>query len=268
MSDNGASEPIGSIDPTTGIETADVSDSTGSMVNPFLKNVNPADRPVLERYLKDWDANVTRRFQAIHDQYRPYKNLGDLDTIQSAMAVYQMLGNDPMQIHRLLETELAEELAQQRAAQGQQVPQQVVQPGAEQPHEIWGSMPPAAVEKLGQMEQLLTAMAQRLIDGDQKQKQADDDSKLEATLNSLREKYGDFDEEYVLSKMFRGSKPEEAVQAYKTFVQGIVSQNGGRPVPKVLTGAGSIPTGQRPANSDERKASFADMLLNSRGESG
>lgn len=262
---SGVGEPIG-IDPTTGFDpAAEQPDSPGSMVNPFLKNVNPADRPVLERYLKDWDANVTRRFQSIHDQYRPYKDLGDVDTIQSAMAVYKMLDSDPMQIYKLLQESLADELAS--SGQSPQVGQPAMQPGATGPHEVWGELPPAAIEKLGQMEQLLTAMAERLIDGDKQKKQADDDAHLEQTLNSLREKFGDFDEEYVLSKMFRGMKPEEAVQAYKQFVTGIVSQNGGRPAPRLLTGAGSIPTGQQPANSEERKSTFADMLLNSRGES-
>lgn len=266
MSDlgNGAEPPIGALDPTTGMDSAaDLTDATGSMVNPFLKNVNPADRPVLERYLKDWDANVTRRFQAIHDQYRPYKNLGDVETIQSAMSVYNMLGSDPMQIYRLLETELAEELSQQGS--GQQ-PQPVVQQGEGGPHEVWGNLPPAAVEKLGQFEQLLTAIAQRLIDGDQQKKKADDDAHLESTLERLRSQFGEFDEEYVLSKMFRGMKPEEAVQAYKQFVTSVVSQQNRRPAPNVLTGAGTIPSGQQPANRDERKATFADMLLNSRGE--
>lgn len=267
MSDMGAGvpNPIGGIDPTTGMESSEVApDSPGSMVNPFLKNVNPADRPVLERYLKDWDANVTRRFQSIHDQYRPYKDLGDVDTIQSAMAVYKMLDSDPMQIYNLLQESLADELAS--SGQPQQG-QPVTQPGATGPHEVWGELPPAAIEKLGQMEQLLSAMAERLINSDKQSKQAADDAHLEQTLNGLREKFGDFDEEYVLSKMFRGMKPEEAVQAYKQFVSGIVSQNGGRPVPRVLTGAGSIPAGQQPANSEERKSTFADMLLNSRGES-
>ena len=265
MSDNGTGEQIGGIDPTTGYDpvAGEAPDSPGSMVNPFLKNVNPADRPVLERYLKDWDANVTRRFQSIHDQYRPYKSLGDVETIQSAMAVYNMLDSDPMKIYNLLQESLADEIA----ASGQQPQfQPGVQPEVSGPHEIWGEMPPAAIEKLGQMEQLLTAMAQRLVDGDKRQKQADDDAHLETTLNGLREKFGDFDEEYVLSKMFRGMKPEEAVQAYKQFVSGIVSQNGSRPAPRVLTGAGSIPTGQQPANNDQRKAAFADLLANSKGE--
>src|SRR5436190_20090017 len=104
MSDvNGGEPQIGAIDPTTGVDSLaeqQQPDGPGTLASPFLKNVNPSDRPVLERYLKDWDANVTRRFMSIHDQYRPYKDLGDLDTIQSAMAVYNLLGNDPMQIYR------------------------------------------------------------------------------------------------------------------------------------------------------------------------
>jgi len=257
--DSGAESQIGAIDPTTGSDfAADMApDSAGSVVNPFLKNVNPADRPVLERYLKDWDANVTKRFQAIHDQYRPYKEFGDPDTLRSAMAVYQMLDTDPMQIYRILEAELADELGTQGTGQ-----QQGQLPGGQQ-EEVsseWGELPPAAVQKLSQMEQLLTAMAERLIDQDKTTKQQKDDEQLQTTLDGLRKQYGEFDEEYVLSKMFRGMKPDEAVKAYKTFVTQTVSQHGARRAPNVLTGASTIPAGQQPQNGEQRKSMFADML--------
>src|SRR4029078_3596605 len=40
--------------------------------------------------LQRWDAGVSRRFQRIHDEYAPYKELGEFepDSVKEAMNVY------------------------------------------------------------------------------------------------------------------------------------------------------------------------------------
>ena len=53
----------------------------------FLSNIPEQDRPIVQKYVKDWDGNVTKKMQALHEQYKPYKELGaDVEELKRAYA--------------------------------------------------------------------------------------------------------------------------------------------------------------------------------------
>jgi hypothetical protein len=256
MSDNGEYSEFGAVDPS--ISDADESDSLAS---PFLEKIPQADREIVGRYIKDWDAGVTRKFQSIRDEYRPYKDLGaGPDELAQAYALMQMVNDDPQRVYDLL--------GQAIQPQGQPGQQQMPQnPLAD----AYGDsdLPPQFIDKFTRMEQTLEALAGRFLQ-DAEQRQAEqEDQQLEQYMGALQNKYGEFDEDWVLSKMLSGMDGEEAVKQYSQWLQGQINSRMSqkRPVP-VLGGGGSVPpNGVDPTkmSGGEVRKLVADMLAQSAG---
>lgn len=236
--------------------------SQEDLVSPFLKNVAPADRPYVEKYLHDWNAGVTRRFQAIHDRYRPYKDIGmEAEDLRRASQFYQQLQNDPVQLFN----DYQQALIQRGLIPDPSTPQE--EPPSYTGDPMYEGLNETFVNKFGQMEQLLSTVAQYIL-GAQEQTQYDQEQQeLDAVLNDLRQKTGDFDEDYVVAKIAQGASPEQAVQMYRDFVKQITDSSGlvpRRPAPPVLGGGGSIPSpGNKPTKdmtSTEVRQLVANMM--------
>jgi len=222
-------------DPGIGSDGSDLApENQDSLANPFLSKIPDADRNVVAKYIKDWDAGVTRRFQQIHQQYAPYKDLGDIESIQGAMALQQMINEDPARVYELLGNFVN---------QGQEDQQQQQQQVQQYTDEFGEQLPQAFVEKFTRMEGILESLAERFMQTEQQQQADLEDRELDDYLGQLKERYGDFDEDWVLSKMMKGMDGEQAVQQYGKFVQDTINSrmSGKRPVP-VLGGGGSVPT--------------------------
>lgn len=204
--------------------------------NDFLSRVPEADREVVGKYIKDWDAGVTRRFQDVHAQYEPYKQLGDYETLTQYKAVYEYLKNNPQKVYQTLR----ETFEQQEQ---------------EQPEEEYGELPPAVVEKLRMMDQqgqLLQALAERVIGMNNATQEAQEDQELDRYMNWLSSQYGVFDEDYVLAKMQTGM---DGVKAVEEFQQKYGGQQSRQPF-TVLSGGGAV--GQQ-GNFNPAKASGSDV---------
>jgi hypothetical protein len=78
---------------------------------------------------------------------------------------------------------------------------------------------PEISSKLEQHDGLLQAVAQIVLNDAQAKESAAADSALEKELSTLKEKHGDYDEEYVLTKMLNGASGEDAVKSYQDLVQ-------------------------------------------------
>src|SRR5215831_7559944 len=72
------------------------------LANDFLARVPEADREVVGRYVKDWDAGVTRRFQDIHARYQPYDQLGQYSDLAQYKAVFEYLRDNPQAVYKTL----------------------------------------------------------------------------------------------------------------------------------------------------------------------
>src|SRR3954470_14938959 len=65
-----------------GSGTEESSDSQGSVyeysdfAQGILKDVPDEHKEILQPYLTKWDSGVQRRFQDLHNQYKPYTDLG------------------------------------------------------------------------------------------------------------------------------------------------------------------------------------------------
>lgn len=221
---------------------SDLGDLTGEGNQPaeesygegFLKNVDPADRPYVEKYLKQWDSGVTQKFQDIHRQYEPYKGL-DLNEVESAINIMNLLENDPEFMYNQL-VEYFQQTGKPLPGQEQQQFQQVDDNDLDDdPHGA----------RLDQMERYMQAIAENLMgDREARQAQAEDEA-LEQTLSSLREQHGDFDEDYIMAKMLRnGGDAEKAYADYEKALQGAIdNRRTARPPVPVMGNGGGVPSG-------------------------
>jgi len=201
-----------------------------SLANDFLKNVPDTDRAVVEKYIKDWDAGVTKKFQSIHEQYSPYKELGEVTDIQQAIQLQELLESEPEYVYNMLAQEFGGDQQQQQKQQQQLPPE-------------FEGLPPEFMEKFNQQQTMLESLAQLVLDGRQQNVADEEDKALETELGRLKKAHGEFDEEFVLSKMWHGASGDDAVKAYQTLTQSIINgQQKPKPQPPGLFGGGVIPT--------------------------
>ena len=204
-----------------------------ALANGFLKNVPEEHRSILAPYVKQWDAGVQRRFQEIHSQYAPYQELGDPEELMQAAELYQVLQNEPERLYQAL----------RQAGIGAEEAEEAVYGDDDEAGGGQFSLPPEFQQRIDRMESALTNIAQQFLSQQQQSQQYQEDEALDSYLNNLRTEFGDFDEEFVLSRMYAGESGEQAVQAWNEKIQEVLNQNGGsqKHLPPVLGGGGSTP---------------------------
>jgi hypothetical protein len=242
-------DPQGSTD--SGNEEGQV--DPDSLASPFLNNIPLEDREIVGKYVKDWDAGVTKKFQEIHGQYTPYKELGDPETLASAMQIQDLLNNQPEYLLNEIAKVLGYEVnqpGQQQQLPGQQVPGQQ-QPGIPNPaQQQQGNVSPEFQQfqaQIAQQQQALEQMAQILIAKNEQEQQQQQDQALDALMSDLRTKHGDFDEQFVLMQLAQGKSADDAIKAFAETVGKYGGHFGGAklpPGPPALSG-GIVPSGAK-----------------------
>lgn len=214
-------------------------EQSDGLASSFLSRIPDADRAVVEKYVKQWDAGVTRRFQELHKQYEPYKNLGELETLQKAQEIYGILDEDPERLYNALREVFEEETGEQLQNQDASV---------ESPPEFQGALQELQ-SRFEQQTQVLEALANYVMNIENQSKESQEDAELEDYLDLLKQEYGEFDEDYVLTKMYHGASGEEAIQAYQEFVQQITNQAGSavNNLPTFLSSSGGSGVPQTPS---------------------
>lgn len=193
--------------------------------------------------LKEWDAGVTRRFQEIHSQYEPLKAFEpiiedgfDPDSLSQAVGLYQALNTDPEQVYRALGEAYGFAVEQESAD--------------EYDDDDESDIPPHVMEQLQRQERAIEAMAEQLQQQQQTVVQSEEEAMFDAYIEQLHSEYGEFDEDYVYTKMANGMDGELAVRQYQDLVPPQVQQTQRTPAPKVL-GASGVGSGGIPTSSPE-----------------
>src|SRR5215471_18197100 len=193
------------------------------LANDFLSRVPEADREVVGRYIKDWDAGVTRRFQDYAARYQPYDDLGSYADLQQYKTVFEYLRDNPEAVYNTLAQHFSQPAAKQTASDDE-----------------WGDLPQSVVQRLqtiDQQGQLLQALAERVIGMGTQTQEANEDAELDRYMNWLKGTYGNFDEDYVLAKMSTGM---DGVKAVQEFIQKYGDNQQQRHAFTVLSGGGSV----------------------------
>lgn len=237
-----------------------------SLASEFLNRIPENDRAVVERYVKQWDAGVTRRFQDLHSQYAPYQELGEVEDLQKAIGLIEMLNETPERFYYALQEQLGLADGTQAGLPTEQQQQPVGGGEQNQP-----GLPPEFVSRIDKQEEMLKSIAEYVLNLHNTQQESTEDQELEQYMSLLHDEYGDFDDDYVLTKMFHGADGESAVKAYMNLVQQQVNAanapaSGLPPTLSSGSGGGAVPTeqidlGKIPRN--DVKSLVADILAQS-----
>jgi hypothetical protein len=197
---------------------------------------------VVTPHFQKWDQSAQQRIEAANsalkefEAYKPFVEHGITnDEIEQGLRVLYEINNNPQNVYEALA----------KAYNFGQTPP-VANPNENGNEGTDGSNPlegidPALMEKLQQQEGMLQAVAQIVLNDAKAKEDAQADAKLDQELAQLKEKHGDYDEDYVLTKMMNGMSGEEAVNAYKQLLS---SFNQSRPfAPTVLGNSGSGSSG-------------------------
>ena len=224
MFDVDVDEPVGDNSPA---------EDSGSLANDFLTNIPEADRQVVEKYVKDWDAGVTKRFQEIRGQYKPYEELGaSVEDIQQAILLYNLANERPEEVMEVLK-----EWVESNNVNTVDPMEEILsgQQGQEDP----GADPFA--QKLSALEQNQQMIAKALLDQREAARAQAEKAAIDNMLSALHTKHGEFDDDYVLLQIQRGAKPDEAVVKFNEFAEGLVNSRTKKPAVPVLPGGGGTP---------------------------
>lgn len=201
-----------------------------------LESLPDSVRPLVEPIFKEWDSNTTKKFQELHSEYEPWKPVTegyDPETVLQAIQLAQYMENDPAGLIKALQE--AYKIEQGPGNQQQQDPANPVDPAE--------AVDPRDAE-IAELREGLGKLAEYLL-GNQQQAQLQDANKeLDTVLGSLKEKHGDFNEQFVLTLIASGADPEKAVEQYKEAVNAAATAQvtPGQQAPTVVGGGGGTPT--------------------------
>lgn len=232
----------------------------------FLQSIeDEALRSQLEPHVKRWDAGVTRRFQDLHSRYRPYEDLGEVEQLQEAQQLYQLLNESPERVYQALAETFGANNTQQgvpgpqgQFPQGQQGQQQV--PGADGlTQQQYAQLPPDIQKQIEQQSQIVSTLAEHYLQQEKSQEQAQEDAELDSYLDNLKTELGDFDEEYVLLKMSQGTDGAKAVKQWNRMIENQTAKRAGQNAPQVISGGGQV--GQETFNVGEASSQDVKKLV-------
>lgn len=234
-------------------------ESTGTGINPawneLLESVPAGLHSQITPHLTKWDQNYQRDIQQVHSQYEPFKpfieNEVNPEQINYALGILSAIEERPEEVLQALRSYIGEEevTPEQQGLEDNQngeLPEFVNHP------------------EYQRMQQMVDTMAQLLVQQRQSETDSQFDQELDSELSAAQEQHGEFDEEWVLTKLYNNPElsVDEAVAAYKEFEQGLISRTQ-KPGPPVLGSGGSVPNPDfNPAKLDgkDRRATVAQIL--------
>lgn len=212
-------------------EVVKVIEEDGSLSNQFLNNVPEEDRRIVEKYIKDWDAGVTKKFQSYADQLKEYTEFGDPQQIQTAMILLQELSENPVEFVSR---------TQEYINENPDLFKEFMQMDEEEQNEV--------IEAVGQEDdftaQQLADLQQQIAEMKEEQTTTEQMKMLDAAIEEWHDEHGSFNEEYVLLKISQGMEPEDAIASWNETVSEFIDSRKGPSAPKLLPGQGGTPLDQ------------------------
>jgi hypothetical protein len=228
--------------------------------NDLLQSVPEEHHQAITPHLKNWDQGVNHKIEKIKQEYAPweaYKSRGvNPADVDFALQTLNHLNENPVDVY----TKLQEYLTAQGLIEQQQ---QYTQGQESEPVEIPDD------PRIAELYAGFGTLAESYLTDQQRQIESAEDAALARELKQMTEKYGDYDEDYVLALMQNGLDTEDAVKVYFEKVEQITRHRS--PAPKVIGSAGFNP-GQptidpRKLNDRQTRDLVSDMLKSMNAES-
>lgn len=207
--------------------------------NGILSQIPEEDRGTVGKYLNTWDGNVTKQFQKIHDEYKPYKDLGALPDVQNAIEYMQMLNTNPIEFISLVQQALKESGVEMSDYDGYEEPVQQIERSV---LPEWEGVPQAFVDRFSQMEEMISQLNDGFGNFTQGYTEREQIQQIDNLFKEMHNVHGAFDEDYVLLKMSAGMDPDQALNSWNDTISKYSSQR--KPAPMIMGGPGGVPNGQ------------------------
>jgi hypothetical protein len=219
----------------------------------------------LTPHFQQWDQSAQQRIEQANSQVKTFEGfqpfidsgISPQDLEQAAQLAY-MVQTDPQAVYNALQEAHgfgSGETVSQEGEGEEEDPNAIQDPRFEQ-----------FVQQQQQMQQGLDLVAQTILQQEQAKVAQAADSKLDAEINELKQKYPHFDENYFLSLMAQGASTEDASKAYAQLTQNILQQNPRPFAPTVMgnsgggTGLPSQAIDPTKLGDKERRALVAQMV--------
>jgi hypothetical protein len=170
---------------------------------------------VVTPHFQQWDQAAQKRIEQVNSQlkefesYKPFVEHGiNPQEIEQGLRLMWEINNNPENVYNALANAYKF---------GQQTPS--VANSNEDEEETPNNIDPELMSKLEQQDGILQAVAQIVLNDAKAKEDAKADAELDTELNTLRKNFGDYDEDYVLTKMMNGMSGEDAVKSYQELVQ-------------------------------------------------
>jgi hypothetical protein len=176
---------------------------------------------VVTPHFQKWDQSAQQRIESANSQlsqfeaYKPFAEHGiSTDELERGLRLYYEINNNPENVYKALQNAYNFGQPETPNPQGNE--------GEEEENPL--NLPPEIMEKINNHDGMLQAVAQIVLNDAQAKEAAAADAELDKELKGLQEKFGDYDEDYVMTKMMSGMSGEEAVQSYQSLVQRVTPQ--------------------------------------------
>lgn len=252
----------------------DLASDTSQLYHGFLNDIPDQDRGIVAKYAKQWDGNVTKQFQKIHEGYRPYKDLGDLERLKIANEFFNRFETDPFEVYKIFKQGLVENFGDDFEDQmyGQQEDPDVEYEDDEYDDEEGDYEEIELPDNVANFLESIGANVQDLVDWKSSQEQqaqeAQENEQLDKMLNDMHTsllqgyKLDEDDDDWLLIQMSKGKEPQQAAEAWIRKFGGQQSPPS-RPVARILSGQGGVMNDQvdvTKLDAGNRKATIAALL--------
>jgi hypothetical protein len=216
----------------------------GELLSALPQEYHEKVTPVLTK----WDQGVQKRFETVQSEWEPWKKYKDTykpEEIDWGLSLAQSLANDPKAtyeaIGEYLKNTVGVDVSSSSTAnpsgQGQQEPTAVPDPVA---------------QELATYKQQLDLVSRAILAKEQQDREAAAERQLDLELNAAKDKYGEYDERFVLARLQAGDSVDQAVQAYHAIAEEAAKR--ARPRFQFLGAGGGVPA----TPIDTRKMSDKD----------
>jgi hypothetical protein len=242
-----------------------------SLASPFLSKIPASDRQIVGRYVKDWDAGVTKRFQDYSSRIKPYEALGSVEELRNYATFVNNFRTNPEAMFKLM----WEGLQEQYGDQFQQELHRILQLEEEMlEEEGYGSDEGKEQETPGfdpneQFQQNVMQELEELrawrSEFEQSQEDAVGQAQLDSVIQQMHTQYGQFDDNFILLQLSQHGNVEQAIQAWQQMLGQYSSPTPQRSAPKIMGGQGGVPSGQvntEQLRGKDRREMVANMLAN------
>lgn len=230
----------------------------GEYGSQFLSDLEDEElRERLTPYIRKWDAGVTRKFQDIHSQYKPYKELGEIEDLYKAQQLFQVINSDPESATKRLAEALGYRLSKAEP--------QVVDPDDED--QVFENRLRETVAPLQKQLETQQKILQTIAENKQREQEEahrqQQVQEFQGYLDLLEREKGKFDREYVTALIAQGVEPGKAVEQFQSIIQEQLNANS-RPQPPTLNGTGHVPSPNKDVRSLSSKetANLVQSMLN------